>query len=211
MTKLLDWIVGRLALWLTASGVLTLTAVVWILNAQAGVDWGDAPAWAAFLISLGSGAIALIALKYAKTSAQASEISAKAAVRQAAAAERQVELAEAAAEAADSGVSPPGKRPDSWTEGGSMEAAVLPYVAWWVEQRSKNTYVLRNIGTDIAREVEIDQSRIQCVVRSATKVDEIPPDASTEIFLIPMYGGPKPNELWVRWEGHPEWKAVPLP
>ncbi|MFJ6198852.1 hypothetical protein [Micromonospora sp. NPDC092111] len=208
MTALMDWIARRLTLWLAASGVLTLISLVWTLSAQSGVDWGDAPAWAAFLVSLGSGAIALFALKYAKTSAQASEISAKAAVRQAAAAERQVELAEAAA---DAGVSPPDKRPDSWTEGGNMEGAAPPYVAWWVEQRSKNTYVLRNIGTDTAREVEIDQSRIKCVVRCAAKVEEIAPNASTEIFLIPMYGGPKPNELWVRWEGHPEWKAVPVP
>ncbi|MEH1098217.1 hypothetical protein [Micromonospora sp. CPCC 205561] len=210
MTKLLDWIARRLALWMTASAALTLVSGVLILNAQAGIDWGDAPAWAAFAVSLGGTGIALHAARSSKTAARAAEVSAQAGVRQAAAAEEQVSIARRTLELAEQ-------------QGDPKEAPVLmdrlrdalteepPYVAWWLGQRSKNTYILRNIGTDTARTVEIDQSRIKCAVRGATTADEIAPQASIEILLMPAWGAPKPNELWVRWDGHPDWKAVPLP
>ncbi|MBM0258962.1 hypothetical protein [Micromonospora sp. 4G55] len=203
MTAFLDWIARRLTLWLTASGLLALISVLWVLSAWAGLDPGDAPAWAAFGVSLVGTAVAIHAARSSKASAQAG-------VRQAAAAEEQVTLARKSLELAEQQALTTGSpfRSDLIHKAPTSE---VPYVAWWIDQRSKNTYVLRNIGTDTAREVEIDRSRIQCVIMGATGADEVAPSASTEVRLIPGYGGPKPNELWVRWEGHPEWKAVPLP
>ncbi|MEE6260963.1 hypothetical protein [Plantactinospora sonchi] len=179
------------------------------------IDWGDAPAWFAFFISVGAGIIALVALGYARKSAVSSEISAKATVRQAAAAERQVELAEAAA------ATQPGSRQDQQdqpgTQSGSTLRATIPrqkvsYVAWWIEHQSNDGYLLRNIGTGTARNVEIDESRIRCMVRSEFPVAELPPNASTKMLLSTSLAAPsKPGELWVRWDGHPEWVAVPVP
>ncbi|WP_328651325.1 hypothetical protein OG598_24995 [Micromonospora sp. NBC_00330] len=203
MTKILDWVAQRLTLWMTVSAALALTSGVLILSARAGVDWGDAPAWAAFAVSLGGTAVAIHAARSSKASAQAG-------VRQAAAAEEQVAIARRSLELAEQQALATGSplRTDLIQQALTPE---VPYVAWWIDHRSKNTYVLRNIGTDTAREVEIDQSRIACAVRGATRADEIAPQASIETLLIPAWGAPKPNELWVRWEGHPEWKAVPLP
>ncbi|MFG1736498.1 hypothetical protein ACGFLT_00565 [Micromonospora chalcea] len=175
------------------------------------VDWGDAPAWAGFAISLGASVIALRALKHSKDSAGASVISAQAAVRQAAAAERQVELAEAAFKAAEEKAAEPAAAVDTRPAQEVLVGPTPPYVAWWIEQRSKNNYVLRNIGTDTARNVEIDKSRIECPFRGATEVEELPPQASLGLLLIPAWGAPKPNELWVRWDEHPDWVAVPVP
>ncbi|MEU7751145.1 hypothetical protein [Micromonospora sp. NPDC049171] len=175
------------------------------------VDWGDAPAWAAFAVSVGAAGVAWRALKHAKTSASASEISAQAAVRQAAAAERQVELAEAAFEAAREEAGESRLPVDTSAAREALTSPKPGYVAWWCELKSKNTYVLRNIGTDTARNVEIDESRIKCVVRGDTRADEVPPQASMELLLIPVYGAPKPNEIWLRWDDHPEWAPFPLP
>ncbi|MEV0811228.1 hypothetical protein [Micromonospora sp. NPDC050200] len=175
------------------------------------VEWGDAPTWAAFVVSAGAGGVAWRALKHAKASASASEISAQAAVRQAAAAERQVELAEAAFEAAKEQAAESHLPVDTSATREALTSPNPDYAAWWLVQTSKNRYVLRNIGTKTARNVEIDQSRIKCVLRGDTRADEVPPQASIELLLIPMFGAPKPNEIWVRWDDHPEWAALPLP
>ncbi|MGC5286578.1 hypothetical protein [Micromonospora sp. DT231] len=175
------------------------------------VEWGDAPAWAALVVSVGAGGVAWRALKHAKTSASASEISAQAAVRQAAAAERQVELAESAFEAAKEQAAKSHLPVDTDATREALTSPNPGYVAWWVEFKPKNRYLLRNLGSETARNVEIDESRIRCAVRGDTRADTVPPLASMELLLIPAYGAPKPNEIWIRWDDHPEWVAVPLP
>ncbi|MET8263170.1 hypothetical protein ABZU92_04150 [Micromonospora arida] len=176
-----------------------------------GIDWGDAPAWAAFGISIISAGISAGSVIYARSSARSTEVAAKAAVRQAAAAEEQTTIARRTLELAEQQV--PASAGSAFMQ--QIEKVLTqetpPYVAWWIDHSSKNTYILRNIGTGTARDVEIDQSRIRCVVRGTTKADEVAPHASVEILLIPMWGAPKPNELWVRWDGHPEWQAVQVP
>ncbi|MFC6023631.1 hypothetical protein ACFP2T_46695 [Plantactinospora solaniradicis] len=189
------------------------------------IDWADPPAWIAAALSLIAGAIALRALKHSKRSADASttsaeasteaasaaKVSAQAAVRQAAAAERQVELAEAALRLAEEGAA----RSNAWADTEPVTEALTgpkpPYVAWWVEHKSKNTYLLRNIGTDTARNVEIDDSRIACGRRMDVLYTEVAPNETAKFLLLPAWGHPKPDELWVRWEGRPEWTAVPVP
>jgi hypothetical protein len=210
VTKLLGWIVRRLTVWTTVSSMLVLTSVVFILATRTGIDWGDAPAWVAFGVSMLSTFAAMHSARSSRTAAKAAETSAQAGVRQAAAAEEQLVLSRRALELAEQqALTGNPLRTDLLQEALTPQQA--PYVAWWIEQRSRNTYALRNIGTDTAYDVEIDQSRIQCVVRGATKADEIAPDASVEIILMPMMGAPKPNELWIRWRDHPEWQAVRVP
>ncbi|MEU8069381.1 hypothetical protein AB0B20_06470 [Micromonospora sp. NPDC049151] len=210
MVRLLDWIAPRLMTWMVVSSALILISIAVIAASRTGVDWGVAPAWAAFGISILGTVAAVHSARSSRTAAQASQTSAQTGVRQAAAAEEQVTIAKRALELAEQQAltaGTPGLQ-DSLQEALTQE---LPYVAWWIDQRSKNTYVLRNIGTTAARNVEIDQSRIQCMLRGATQADEVDPNASVEVALIPMFGAPKPNELWVRWDGHPSWQAVAVP
>jgi len=176
------------------------------------IDWGDAPAWGALAISFIAALTAILALKHAKDAASAASISAQAAVRQAAAAERQVEVAEAALKVAEEQAS----ASQTTLATGAARAALAshhapPYVAWWIENPSGHAYVLRNIGTDAARKVEIDESRIRCMLRGDTTADELPPRASMKILMAGSLAAAKPDELWVRWDGHPEWVAVPVP
>ncbi|GIG93348.1 hypothetical protein [Plantactinospora endophytica] len=189
------------------------------------LDWADPPAWIAAVISLGAGAIALRALRHSRMSAEAStrsadastesaesaKISAQAAVRQAAAAERQVELAEAALKLAEESAARSSSTTKTELVTESLTGPKPPYVAWWVEHQQNQGYRLRNIGTDTARNVEVDRSRIKCVFRGDFPVAELPPNASVKILLSPMLNATKPGELWVRWEGHPGWMAVPVP
>lgn len=174
------------------------------------INWGDAPAWGALAISLSAAVSAVLALRHARDAASAAKTSAQAAVRQAAAAERQVEVAEAALKVAEEQASS-AQQP---LVTGPARAALghpTPYVAWWLDNPSGQAYVLRNIGTDTARNVEIDESRIQCFLRGDTTAGEVPPHASMKILMAGSLGAAKPDELWVRWDGHPEWAAVPVP
>lgn len=175
------------------------------------IDWGDAPAWAALGISIIGTGISIGSVVYTRTSARANEVSAKAALRQAAAAEEQTAIARRTLELAEQQAPTSASSEFMQQLGDVLADEAPPYVAWWIDHKSKNTYVLRNIGTGVARDIEIDQSRIQCVVRGAVRADQVDPEASVEILLMPMFGAPKPNELWVRWEGHPEWQAVRMP
>ncbi|MFF5171752.1 hypothetical protein ACFY3U_03850 [Micromonospora sp. NPDC000089] len=181
-----------------------------IMVTREGIGRDDAPAWAAIGTSLVSLGVAIHSAASSRTAARAAQTSAQAGVRQAAAAEEQVAIARRALELTEhqahtTGIS---TEVDRIQEALSQEA---PYVAWWIDHRSKSTYVLRNIGTGTARDLTIDQTRIECVVRGTTEAAEVAPEASIEIILIPMWGAPKPNELWVRWDGYPDWKAVRLP
>lgn len=176
------------------------------------IDWGDAPAWGALAVSLSAAVSAVLAVRHAKYSASAAKTSAQAAVRQAAAAERQVEVAEAALKLAEEQATT--SRTTLAT--GPARAALTshhapPYVAWWLENPSGQAYVLRNIGTDTARNVKIDESRIRCFLRGDTTAEELPPQASMKILMAGSLAAAKPDELWVRWDGHPEWVAVPVP
>ncbi|WP_431905587.1 hypothetical protein [Micromonospora carbonacea] len=210
MTNLLDWITHRLTPWMTGSGLLALASAVWILSARDGVDWGDTPAWAAFGVSLAGTTVALHAAQSSRSAARSAEISAKAGVRQAAAAEEQVAIAREALKLAEQ----QSKTSGTPVHAGPVQEALTQktsYVAWWLDRRGKTTFSLRNIGNDTARGVNIDRSRIPCMVRIPPHPNEIPPGASIMLQLIPSFGAPQPSEIWVRWDGHLEWKAVPVP
>ncbi|MER7005243.1 hypothetical protein ABT297_19660 [Dactylosporangium sp. NPDC000555] len=210
MDAFLGWVDRWRIAWTTASIVVMVSSAVLILASWRGIDWGDAPAWAAFAVSILGTSVAVHSARSSKTAAAAAKTSAQAAVRQAAAAEEQTVISRRALELAEqqalTGSTP---RAELIQEALAPQPAL--YVAWWIEQRSKNTYALRNIGTATALSVEIDHSRIKCAVRGATTADELASGASIEVLLMPMMDAPKPNELWIRWKDHPEWHAVRVP
>lgn len=105
--------------------------------ARMAIDWGDAPAWAALALSVGSFGIATWAAVESRKSRQATEESADAAKRSAVAAERSHELAEQ--QYRDS-LPPP------------VKLVVLPL--------RKDLYQLANDGTVTATGVTVDRSNL---------------------------------------------------
>ncbi|BBX73674.1 hypothetical protein H7H78_10245 [Mycobacterium shinjukuense] len=85
-----------------------------------------------------------------------------------------------------------------------------PHVSWRIENPAENRFVLRNIGDDIAENVELDVSRIEAITRDLPKSAVLHPGEGFDMCLIPVWGGPLPNQLYVRWAGHERWVAVPL-
>jgi hypothetical protein len=83
-------------------------------------------------------------------------------------------------------------------------------VSWRIENPTKNRFVLRNIGIDIAENIEIDIARIDAITRDLPNGASLRPGEGLDMMLIGAWGHPVPNQLYVRWAGHPEWQAVPL-
>jgi hypothetical protein len=83
-------------------------------------------------------------------------------------------------------------------------------VSWRIENPTKNRFVLRNIGNDIAENVEVDVTRIDAITRDLPSGASVQPGEGLDMLLIAAWGHPVPNQLYVRWAGHPEWQAVPL-
>jgi hypothetical protein len=87
-----------------------------------------------------------------------------------------------------------------------------PDVRWVPEHVSKNTWLLRNLGTDTATNVSIDKSSI-----GGARVDftpslpaDIGPGSSIRILAIPAFGAPVADEVKVVW-GSGDGETVPLP
>jgi hypothetical protein len=70
--------------------------------------------------------------------------------------------------------------------------------------------VLRNTGDDIAENVELDVSRISAITRNLPRAAVVRPGEGFDMLLIPAWGHPLPNQLYVRWAGQDDWVAVPL-
>lgn len=99
----------------------------------------------------------------------------------------------------------------SWAVGPAVgRSGKAPNVRWRVENPDKIRFVLRNIGDDIAEDVEIDLSRIDAITRNVPKKTVIRPGEGLNMVLIAAWGHPLPNQLYVRWAGQDEWAAVPL-
>jgi hypothetical protein len=173
------------------------------------VDWGDAPAWAALGISVVGTIVAVSSAKSSRASARSAEISAQAGVRQAAAAEEQVAIARRTLRLAEEGKTIPSPPPAGERPEGSTQDP--PYVAWWIESEGTNLFVLRNIGTATARSVEIDESRDGYTIQGRLKIQEVLPGQGVRLKLSYWWPWQRPDQLWVRWQGHPDWKGVQLP
>lgn len=151
------------------------------------IDLGDAPAWAALLVSTGSLLIALRATRHAKDSAAASQDSALSARRSADAAERQAEAAEAA-------LPPP-----------------PPHVAWRVEWVGGQRYRLRNTGVGVATGVQIDTGKALELIGFEGSLERIPPNGSVSFLITESAEISAPDELLVTWDGQDEPVVVPVP
>ncbi len=81
---------------------------------------------------------------------------------------------------------------------------------WRIEHPSKNRFVLRNIGSDVAENVEVDVSRISVITRNLPKGVAIAPGEGFDMMLMATWGAALPNQLYVRWAEQDEWLAVPL-
>jgi hypothetical protein len=86
-------------------------------------------------------------------------------------------------------------------EGGLMVAPVTPDVRWSLDRKSKNTYVLRNVGTHVAEEVRIPPEGAAPVSRNLPESATLRPQESVEFLMIPAAGFPVPNEIMLMWKG----------
>ena len=107
-------------------------------------------------------------------------------------------------------------RPHSGTGRGSFSVRVGPVVGrsgntrnvrWRVEHPQENHFVLRNIGDDAAVN---DLSRIDAITRNLARATVVEPGEVLDALLMPAWGHPLPNQLYVRWVGQDGWVAVPL-
>lgn len=83
-------------------------------------------------------------------------------------------------------------------------------VSWRIENPTKNRFVLRNVGHDVAENVAVDVSRIDAITRDMPRSGVVDPGEGLDMMLIAAWGHPLPNQLYVRWAGQDDWVAVPL-
>jgi hypothetical protein len=156
--------------------------------------WGDVPGWAALVISTCAASLSWRILRWERQSAQAAVRSADEAARANQIAERALESGGAAGRAAVTG-----------------EEHASPSVTWRIEKGSGALYVLRNTGTGTAEHVYVDESRAPRINRRLPADSVIQPGAGHEMLLQGSMQSRMPTELYVRWAGHDDWVAIPLP
>jgi hypothetical protein len=160
------------------------------------MDWGDVPAWVALAIAVGSGVLSWRSLRWERLSAEAAGRSAQEAERANRLAERALEM---------HGL--PARRRE--LDAGD-EISPEPDVSWRVERPQGDRYVLRNTGTGIADHVDVDETQLPPIHRNLPRDAVIRPGEGHDMLIKGVFGHPMPNQIYVRWEGQPEWKAIPL-
>lgn len=156
------------------------------------MNWGDIPAWVALAVALGAATLTLRSLHWEKQSAQAAMKSADEAARANLIAQRALDEA----------------------KGSDSSAHVAPEerdVAWKVERGSGAKFVLRNTGSDTAEHVYVDLDRAPVINRRLPQDSVVHAGAGHTMMLAGSFQRAMPTELYLRWAGHDEWAAVPLP
>ena len=166
---------------------------------------GELAAWAAAIIAGLALVISCCSAVLAWKSLRWEKLSAEAATRSAEAAERANRLAEQAIDARLS-------KMISATDSSSVDLPPpdAPDVRWRIERPSENRYVLRNIGTAVAVRVEVDPQQAGPVTRNLPQGAVIRPGEGCDMLIMGTWGHPVPNQLYVRWDGHDDWAAVPI-
>ncbi|WP_422772115.1 hypothetical protein ACN28C_03185 [Plantactinospora sp. WMMC1484] len=137
--------------------------------------------------TVGASVVALAALFVSIWALYYSRKAATAATRAADAAERQ-------ADAAEQALPPP-----------------PPRIAWSIAKGTgRDSYVLRNGGTETATGVEIDKKHKSYIFRAEIPDGKVQSGGSVSLLMAGNASGGVPNELWLRWDGQPEWVAVPV-
>jgi hypothetical protein len=179
------------------------------------MDPGDWAAWTAAVVAVLALIVSAVSAAFSWKSLRWERLSADAAVRSAEAAERANRFAERAVE----------QQVDSAMARWSLQASGIaseeafgvptvtqapPDVSWRIEHPSGNRYILRNIGTDVAEHVEVDASQAGPVTRNLPRDAVLRPGEGADMLIVGTFGHPIPNQLYVRWDGQPEWVAVPI-
>ncbi|GAA2990654.1 hypothetical protein GCM10017559_08380 [Streptosporangium longisporum] len=152
------------------------------------IDWGDASAWAAFAISLGAAGLAARGLKWQKISAEAT-------VKSANAAEKATALTELMVKSQLAG------KPDAH-QGHDVK---------WSLERRKDRFILRNVGTAIATDVNVDGKGIARVASQVPTDAAVRPGESVSFMMAGSLAYAVPDEIEVTWGGHPEPMILPVP
>jgi len=84
-------------------------------------------------------------------------------------------------------------------------------VRWLLDRRGKNTFVLRNVGSDVAEEVRIPAQTAATVSRNLPESATLRPNESVEFMMLGAWGAPIPNEIVVMSNGYPDGQVVPVP
>ena len=79
-----------------------------------------------------------------------------------------------------------------------------------MEHCSGSKYVLRNTGIDVAEHVCVDGARVPPLNRYLPRDSVVPPNEGVDIMLKGSWQHPMPNQLYLRWQGQPEWIAVSI-
>ena len=144
---------------------------------------------AAFVLSVIAVIVSSVSAFFAGRSLRFEAQSAEAAIRSADAAEAANRLVESHGE----------------SDGRLVEAAG---VSFRLERTRSNTWVLRNIGTDVADHVRVEKPN--CTTRRFPTNATIAPGEGIDLLMIGAMGAPVPNQLYVSWDGQPDPVAVPV-
>jgi hypothetical protein len=87
----------------------------------------------------------------------------------------------------------------------------MPDVQWQLTRRAANTFVLRNVGTDTAKEVSVDPESATGINRNLPEGVTLRPQESVEFIMIAAWGAPVPNEIQVSSTGFEDPQIVPVP
>lgn len=84
-------------------------------------------------------------------------------------------------------------------------------VRWSLDRKSKNSFVLRNIGTAVAEEVRIPPEGAAPISRGLPEAATLRPQESVEFLMIGAMGAPVPNEILLTWKGRDPDNPLVLP
>lgn len=90
------------------------------------------------------------------------------------------------------------------------EAPHVSAAHWTLSRKSKYTYVLRNDSSVTVTGVHVDPENIP-TGRALPDDAVLRPGESAEFMMISTFGGPVPNEIWLRWDGAEQAVAIPVP
>lgn len=152
------------------------------------INWGDAPAWAAFVISIGAAGMAFRGLKWQRMSAEAT-------VKSANAAEKATALTELMVKSQLAG------KPDAH-QGRDVE---------WKLERTKDRFILRNVGAAIATGVNVGGEGVARVSSQLPTDAAVRPGESVSFMMAGSLAYAVPDEIEVTWGGHPEPVILPVP
>ncbi|MCD4523949.1 hypothetical protein [Nocardioides sp. cx-173] len=104
-------------------------------------------------------------------------------------------------------------QPVTPAQGADLDAgdAQEPNVRWSLDRKSKNAFVLRNVGTDVAEEVRIPAEGAAPISRGLPQSATLRPQESVEFLMIGAMGAPVPNEILVTWKGRDPDDPLVLP